>query len=83
MSHFDTNLAALAKVDALLYLALKSFKPNQHYEVFMDNDPANYNIIDTKNTKAISTSQSLLMRLWREMPSSIATLTTPFYTSMG
>lgn len=53
MSHFDTNLAALAKVDALLYLALKSFKPNQHYEVFMDNDPANYNIIDTKNTKAL------------------------------
>lgn len=53
MNHFDTNLAALAKVDALLYLALKSFKPNQHYEVFMDNDPANYNIIDTKNTKAL------------------------------
>ena len=53
MSHFDTNLAALAKVNALLYLALKSFKPNQHYEVFMDNDPANYNIIDTKNTKAL------------------------------
>lgn len=53
MSHFDTNLAALAKVDTLLYLALKSFKPNQHYEVFMDNDPANYNIIDTKNTKAL------------------------------
>lgn len=53
MSHFDTNLAALSKVDPLLYLALKSFTPNQNYEVFMDSDPVNYNIIDTKNAKAL------------------------------
>ena len=47
LDNFSKNLESLRQVDPILYLALKSFKPNQKYEVFMDNDPANYNIIDS------------------------------------
>ncbi|OBV28368.1 hypothetical protein BKN38_09505 [Helicobacter sp. CLO-3] len=51
--NFTKNLQALRYTDPMLFLALKSFKPNQKYEVFMDNDPANYNIIDTQNATAL------------------------------
>ena len=51
--NFTKNLQALRYTDPMLILALKSFKPNQKYEVFMDNDPANYNIIDTQNATAL------------------------------
>ena len=51
--NFQRNLKALASVDPMLTLALKSFAPNQRYEVFMDTDPANYNIIDTQSNQAL------------------------------
>lgn len=53
LDNFSKNLESLRQVDPILYLALKSFKPNQKYEVFMDNDPANYNIIDKEQAIAL------------------------------
>ncbi len=46
MDNFQKNMESLRFVDPILYLALKSYTPNQKYEVFMSNDPTNYNIID-------------------------------------
>ncbi|PAF49960.1 motility accessory factor [Helicobacter sp. 12S02232-10] len=43
---YDKNLSVLKTKDPLLALALFHFKPNQKFEVFMDKDAANFNIID-------------------------------------
>ncbi|PAF48532.1 motility accessory factor [Helicobacter sp. 12S02634-8] len=43
---YEKNLAALKVKDPLLALALYGFKPNQKFEVFMDHDGANFNIIE-------------------------------------
>lgn len=43
---FAKNLSILSQIDPALFYALTNCKPNEKYEVFMDSDPANYNIID-------------------------------------
>ncbi len=45
MDIYQKNLSALKQKDPLLALALMQVKPNEKFEVFMDNDPANFNII--------------------------------------
>ncbi|PAF42600.1 motility associated factor glycosyltransferase family protein [Helicobacter sp. 11S03491-1] len=43
---YQKNLQALKIKDPLLAIALSQLKPNTKFEVFMDSDPANFNIID-------------------------------------
>ena len=45
MDIYQKNLSALKQKDPLLALALMQVKPNEKFEVFMDSDPANFNII--------------------------------------
>ncbi|PAF43968.1 motility associated factor glycosyltransferase family protein [Helicobacter sp. 11S02596-1] len=46
---YEKNLAVLKTKDPLLALALLNCKPNQKFDVFMDNDVANFNIIDKES----------------------------------
>lgn len=46
LDNFTKNLSVLQSIDPALFCALTNCKPNEKYEVFMDSDPANYNIID-------------------------------------
>lgn len=50
---YQNNLSTLKIKDPFLYLALSKFKPNKKFEVFMDNDPANFNIIDKSSNTPI------------------------------
>lgn len=43
---YEKNFNALKIKDPLLALALANIKPNEKFDVFMDKDPANFNIID-------------------------------------
>lgn len=43
---YEKNFNALKIKDPLLALALANIKPNEKFDVFMDTDPANFNIID-------------------------------------
>ncbi|RDU59906.1 motility associated factor glycosyltransferase family protein [Helicobacter marmotae] len=50
---FSLNLSALAVYAPALALKLKTFVPNEHYEVFIGDDPLNINIIDKRSNQAI------------------------------
>ena len=51
---FQTNLNALQSVDLSLCNVLRSFTPNQKYEVFLgNNDVASFNIIDKARQEAL------------------------------
>jgi hypothetical protein len=49
MNTFENNLEALYTVNPDLAASLRAIKTNTIYEVFTDKDPANINLIDTRN----------------------------------
>lgn len=58
MNNFlEQNIKAFAKVDPLAAARLHSVVRNKRFEVFVDNDPANINIIDTKDNKPVYASR--------------------------
>lgn len=56
---YHNNLSALKIKDPLLHLALSRLKPNEKFEVFMDNDPANFNLIEKKSNTPIFVGKPL------------------------
>lgn len=50
---YEKNFNALKIKDPLLALALANIKPNEKFDVFMDKDPANFNIIDKKSNTPV------------------------------
>ncbi|PAF51523.1 motility associated factor glycosyltransferase family protein [Helicobacter sp. 13S00477-4] len=52
-SIYDKNLSALKIKDPLFALSLINLKPNEKFEVFMDKDAANFNIIDKSSNTPI------------------------------
>lgn len=52
-SFLEQNIKAFAKVDPLTAARLHSVIKNKRFEVFVDNDPANINIIDTERNKPV------------------------------
>ena len=59
LDNFTKNLAILQDIDPALFYALRNCQPNQKYEVFMDSDPVNYNIIDKGENLATNNIDSL------------------------
>ena len=59
LDNFTKNLAILQDIDPALFYALRNCQPNQKYEVFMDSDPVNYNIIDKGENLATNNIASL------------------------
>lgn len=56
---FSLNLSALAVRSPNLALKLNDFAPNQHYEVFLGDDPLNINIIDKRTCAPLFTHNPL------------------------
>ncbi len=54
---FEKNLQALDKVDPILVAKMRLVTPNQFFEVYADEDPANVNIIDKRHNKPLYTSK--------------------------
>ncbi len=58
-SIYQRNLHALSYRDPLLFYNLLGVETNSKYEVFMGNDSANFNIIDTQTNTPLYTSDPL------------------------
>lgn len=59
MDIYQKNLAVLKMKDPLLALALSQVKPNEKFEVYMDSDPANFNIIRKSDSTPLFTHKPL------------------------
>lgn len=56
MNTFEKNLEALQILNPVLASSLSDIKTNQRYEVYTDKDPANINLIDTRDNTPLYTS---------------------------
>ena len=54
---FEKNIIALGKKDPILGAKLRLVQPNEFFEVYHDNDPANINIIDKRTNKPLYTAR--------------------------
>lgn len=50
---YEKNMSVLKTKDPLLFVVLSSIKPNEKFDVFMDKDPANFNIIEKPSSTPI------------------------------
>lgn len=56
MNTFEKNLEALQTLNPVLASSLSDIKTNQIYEVYTDKDPANINLIDTRDNTPLYSS---------------------------
>ncbi len=58
MNNFlETNIKALEKINPLLVTKLKEIKENQKYDVFVDSDPVNINIVEKESKEPVYISK--------------------------